>query len=85
MTRYTVISADGTISPAEGVTQSQLLERLAAYETMHQALLAERNTIVSEMERLRGEGKNKSVTYQQHLANKLMIMSLLDRIDLYLP
>lgn len=85
MERYTVTHADGTVSAVEGVTQQQLLQRLAAYEAMHQALLAERDTIVAEMERLRAAGKQQSVTYQQHLANKMMITSLLDRISLYLP
>mgnify|MGYP000887395229 CR=1 FL=1 len=35
------------------------------------------------MEELRGQGKVKTVTYQQHIAHKLMLQNLIDRMDIY--
>ena len=37
----------------------------------------------SLLEVLRGQGKVKTVTYQQHIAHKLMLQNLIDRMDIY--
>ena len=59
------------------------LERLAAYDRMYVDLLREREQVLSNMERLRAAGKNRGVTYQQLLAQKLTVQNLIGRFDIY--
>ena len=59
------------------------LERLAAYDRMHADLLLERDKVLSEMEKLRAAGKNKGVTYQQLMAQKLTVQNLIGRFEIY--
>lgn len=58
-------------------------ERLAAYDRMYGDLLAERDRIAAEMDRLRSAGKTKTVTYQQLMANKLLTQNLIGRFEIY--
>ena len=59
------------------------LERLAAYDSMYADLLREREQVLSNMERLRAAGKNRGVTYQQLLAQKLTVQNLIGRFEIY--
>ena len=59
------------------------LERLAAYDRMYVDLLREREQVLSNMERLRAAGKNRGVTYQQLLAQKLTVQNLIGRFACY--
>ena len=59
------------------------LERLAAYDRMYADLLRERDQVLSNMERLRAAGKNRGVTYQQLLAQKLTVQNLIGRFEIY--
>ena len=59
------------------------LERLAAYDRMYVDLLREREQVLSNMERLRAAGKNRGVTYQQLLAQKLTVQNLIGRFQIY--
>ena len=59
------------------------LERLAAYDRMYADLLREREQVLSHMERLRAAGKNRGVTYQQLLAQKLTVQTLIGRFEIY--
>ncbi|MBC5746724.1 hypothetical protein H8Z78_02475 [Dysosmobacter sp. NSJ-60] len=59
------------------------LERLAAYDRMYADLLREREQVLSNMERLRAAGKNRGVTYQQLLAQKLTVQNLIGRFEIY--
>ena len=59
------------------------LERLAAYDRMYVDLLREREQVLSNMERLRAAGKNRGVTYQQLLAQKLTVQNLVGRFEIY--
>ena len=58
-------------------------ERLAAYDRMYADLLKERDKALSNMEKLRAAGKNKGVTYQQLLAQKLTVQNLIGRFEIY--
>lgn len=58
-------------------------ERLAAYDRMYVDLLREREQVLSNMERLRAAGKNRGVTYQQLLAQKLTVQNLIGRFEIY--
>ena len=59
------------------------LERLAAYDRMYVDLLREREQVLSNMERLRAAVKNRGVTYQQLLAQKLTVQNLIGRFEIY--
>ena len=59
------------------------LERLAAYDRRYVDLLREREQVLSKMERLRAAGKNRGVTYQQLLAQKLTVQNLIGRFEIY--
>ena len=59
------------------------LERLAAYDRMYADLLKERDKVLADMEKLRAAGKNKGVTYQQLLAQKLTVQNLVGRFEIY--
>ena len=59
------------------------LERLAAYDRMYVDLLREREQVLSNLERLRAAGKNRGVTYQQLLAQKLTVQNLIGRFEIY--
>ena len=59
------------------------LERLAAYDRMYADLVREREQVLSNMERLRAAGKNRGVTYQQLLAQKLTVQNLIGRFEIY--
>ena len=58
-------------------------ERLAAYDRMYADLLKEREKVLSDMERLRAAGKNRGVTYQKLLAQKLTVQNLIGRFEIY--
>lgn len=57
--------------------------RLAAYDRMYRDLLAERDRIAAEMDRLRTAGKTKTVTYRQWMSDKLLIQNLIGRFEIY--
>ena len=59
------------------------LERLAAYDRMYADLLRERDKVLADMEKLRAAGKNKGVTYQQLMAQKLTVQNLIGRFEIY--
>lgn len=54
-------------------------ERLKAYDGVYESLLKEREQVQAEMQRLKGLGKIRGATYQQMIAHKLTVQTLLDR------
>lgn len=58
-------------------------ERLAAYDRMYADLLIERDKVAADMDKLRAAGKNRGVTYQQLLAQKLTVQNLIGRFERY--
>ncbi len=65
------------------VNLDQAVERLGKLEDMYEALCAELAQTIDQMERLSAEGKGKSATYRQLFANKLTLMNLKARFELY--
>ena len=59
------------------------LERLAAFDRMYADLRKERDKVLADLDRLRAAGKNKGVTYQQLLAQKLTVQNLIGRFEIY--
>ena len=58
-------------------------QRLTAYDRMYADLHRERDKVLADMDKLRAAGKNKGVTYQQLLAQKLTVMNLIGRFEIY--
>ena len=58
-------------------------EKLAAYERMYADLLRERDKVLSNLDKLRAAGKNRSATCQQLLAQKLTVQNLIGRFACY--
>lgn len=58
-------------------------KRLESFEAMLLAIETECSDIMNRMDRLKNEGKVKSVTYQQLFARKLMYTNMLAMYELY--
>ena len=58
-------------------------ERLAAYDRMYADLLAERDKVAADMDRLRASGRNRGASFQQLLAQKLTVQNLIGRFEIY--
>ena len=58
-------------------------KRLEAFEKMLAAIEANYAGIVSKMETLKAQGKEKSATYRQLMGNKLMYKDILSLYELY--
>lgn len=54
-----------------GSAQGEAIERLAQYEDLREALLAEQDKIARQMETLRTQGREKSVKFRELFAQKL--------------
>lgn len=80
MDRLTTKNENGyTVSDIEAS-----VKRLGCFEDMYESLENELADTVSKMEKLKAEGKIKSVTYNQLFANKLTVMNIISRIEVYL-
>ena len=58
-------------------------KRLEAFEKMLSAIEENYAGIVSKMETLKDQGKEKSATYRQLMGNKLMYKDILSLYELY--
>ena len=58
-------------------------QRLEAFEKMLSAIEANYAGIISKMETLKSQGKEKSATYRQLMGNKLMYKDILSLYKLY--
>ena len=59
------------------------LDRLQAFETMLEAVQQGYEEAAQKMQALKAQGKEKTVTYKQHMANKLLYMNMLSLYRLY--
>lgn len=59
------------------------IDRLAAFENVYEALTKEQDDIAHKMDKLRSEGKSKTVTFKQLMANKLTNINLLSILGTY--
>ncbi|MBD5157928.1 MAG: hypothetical protein HDT13_09880 [Butyrivibrio sp.] len=58
-------------------------ERLEAFEKMLQNVNDRYSDIISKMEKLKAEGKMKSVTYNQLMAEKLSLQKIISMYEIY--
>jgi hypothetical protein len=59
------------IQPMENGFSGNAILKLAQYENFHDDLMREQEKISLEMQKLRSDGKTRTVTFKQLLANKL--------------
>lgn len=59
----------------------EAVERLARFENMLERLLKEHDDTATQLEMLRKDGKEKSVTFKQLLAKKLMNSNVLVMLE----
>lgn len=57
--------------------------RLEAFENMLEAVKTEYTGILAEMEKLKANGKVKTVTYQQMLSRKMIYQNMLSLYQIY--
>lgn len=57
--------------------------RLEAFENMLEAVKTEYTGILAEMEKLKANGKVKTVTYQQMLSRKMIYQNMLSFYQIY--
>ena len=79
MDRLTQKNVDGRYEWIEGCTQEEAAARLAGYENAYEFLLEERRRSEARLDALRGQGKK--LAFQQALAEKLYLTSLIDRLE----
>ena len=58
-------------------------KRLKAFEDMLKTFLSQYDSTVEKMSKLKGEGKEKTVTYRQLFANKLQLQAMLSYYRTY--
>lgn len=68
---------------AQAGTEAHPTDRLAAFEKMLTAVQKEYADILEKMDRLKAEGKVKTVTYQQLMSRKLMYQNMLSLYEIY--
>lgn len=58
-------------------------EKLNAYEAMHENVIERFNTASDKMVRLKAEGKEKSVTYKQLMAEKMTMQKVMSMYEIF--
>ena len=53
------------------------------FEAVLQSVQREDETTLQKMEKLKGEGKEKTATYRQLMGDKLMLQNILSRYKIY--
>lgn len=58
-------------------------EKLRAYEAMHENIIDRYNTASDKMIKLKAEGKEKSVTYKQLMAEKMTMQKIMSMYEIF--
>lgn len=66
-----------------GQSPEEALRRLSQYEDLRASLEGQLASTLEKLESLRAQGRTRSATYQQLLAQKLTLKDFLSRIDLF--
>ena len=59
------------------------MERLAQFEKMKIFIEEQHSSVTSKMEAMKADGKNKTVSYKQLMANKLSLENMLQMYKLF--
>ena len=81
MERLTERTAQGTYRLVQGCTAEEAAARLAGYENAHAFLREEFARAEAKLAALRGQGRARSAAFQQALAEKLCLLTLLERLE----
>ena len=81
MERLTRPDGQGGYRLAEPAAVEAAMDRLGAYEDAHERLLCQRARAEEKLDALRGRGKGRTASFQQALAEKLMLTALLDQLE----
>ncbi len=65
----------------EGAGTARALQKLAAYERLHQDILRELAEAEARLAACRGEGREKSATFRQVLGQKLLLAQFAQRLS----
>ena len=77
------IVSKNLISQNEIGYSGDAIEKLAKYENLHEELRKRQNKIIKEMEELKSLGKNKTVKFNQLLAEKITTNNILSIFEVY--
>ncbi|HIS19880.1 MAG TPA: hypothetical protein IAB43_02700 [Candidatus Spyradocola merdavium] len=66
-----------------GQSSEEALRRLSQYEDLRASLEGQLASTLEKLDSLRAQGRTRSATYQQLLAQKLTLKDFLSRIDLF--
>ena len=66
-----------------GQPSEEALRRLSQYEDLRASLEGQLASTLEKLDSLRAQGRTRSATYQQLLAQKLTLKDFLSRIDLF--
>ena len=58
-------------------------EKIKAYEAMRENVIERFNTASDKMVKLKAEGKEKSVTYKQLMAEKMTMQKIMSMYDIF--
>ncbi len=89
MQRYTkkqdqaYVAGDEGIKAVEGGYSGAAIDRLAAYESLHQDVLQNYRQLSIELEQLRAQGKMKSLRFKELMGKKLMSAHIISLLKLY--
>ena len=79
--KYFIKSESLAVSP-EGF-EGDAAERLWRFEEMKKSLEEQNQALSASLARLRSAGKEKTATFREKMGNKLIITSLLSRLELF--
>lgn len=90
MERFTIAAKSGCYAVSndlivfgDSVCTGEAIDRLAAYENMHEAIEQHYEQAAEKLEALKAQGKLKSTTAKTLLAQKITYSSMMNLIDLH--
>ena len=81
MERLTRKNDSGGYELLEGISVEAAVDRLAGYENTYAFLLGELEKAEQKLSAMRGQGKGRSAAFQQALAEKLYLVTLVERLE----
>ena len=79
--RLTAVGKGGAYDAAPDISREQLIERLGRHEDVLAVLRQEYADAEAQLARLRDEGRIRTATYHQLVANRITLKSVLGRFS----
>lgn len=77
------IADDITLNHVDNGYTGEAITRLAKFENIYEDLIASQNQIPKELEKLRNEGKTKSVRFRELMVTKMTNANIIDLFKRY--